>query len=660
MSGPKIAVRTNGWYRVSLQALVGAGLDPNADKQSLQLYTDGVEVPMKVNSDSIEFYGFGLNTPSTSTRQYWLIPGTSPGRRINSQTLNTGVVNGASTSYQYVVERKERLVYFSALLNGDVENFFGRVIASTPVEQSLSVPHPKGGAVEPAQLEVALQGLTRSAHAVKVLINGTEAGVVSFTGITHQAKQFPLANGMLQAGYNTISLQSLNGSTDVSLMDYARLTYARTYQADGDYLQFTVDGGARVSGFSVPGVKLLDISNPNAVSLYNPVTQPAADGYAFSVQTPEPRTFLAITEQGVGQVAAITRNQPSNWKVKTQGADLVVIAHGDFRNSVEPLAQLRRSEGLTVAVVDVEDLYDEFSYGAHSPQAIRDFLQFAHANWVRAPRFVLLVGDGSYDPRNYLSNGETDLVPARLIDTAALETVSDDWFVDFKNDGMVEIAIGRLPARTAAEAETMISKIVNYSPSNAVQSAVMVADKMDAKTNFNFEAASEELAGMLPATIGVQKIFRGDNANQVVHDQIMNGINQGPLLVSFLGHGSIEVWTGGPILSTTDAAQLNNGPRLPVFLMMTCLNGYYQNPARESLAESLLRTASGGAVAVWASSGSTEPQPQMEASRLLYQQLFGGNPVTLGEAMRKAKLANEDMDVRRTWILLGDPSMRIR
>jgi hypothetical protein len=660
MSGPKLAVRTNGWYRVSQQALVAAGLDPNADKQYLQLYTDGVEVPMKVNSDSIEFYGFGLNTPSTSTRQYWLIPGVSPGRRINPQILNSGVVNGASTSYQYVVERKDRLVYFSGLLNGDIENFFGRVIASTAVEQTLSVSHLKAGAIEPAQLEVALQGLTRSEHAVKVLVNGSEAGVVSFTGITHQAKQFSLGNAVLHEGDNTISLQSLNGSTDVSLMDYVRLTYAHTYHADGDYLQFTVDDSAQVSGFSVPGVKLLDISNPNAVSLYNPTTQHGADGYGFSVQTHEPRTFLAITEQGVGQVAAITRNQPSNWKVKTQGADLVVITHRDFRNSVEPLAQLRRNEGLTVAVVDVEDLYDEFSYGAHSPQAIRDFLQFAKTNWVRAPRFVLLVGDGSYDPRNYLGNGETDLVPARLIDTAALETVSDDWFVDFNNNGMVEMTIGRLPARTAAEAETMISKIVNYSPSHAVQSAVMVADKMDAKTNFNFEAASEELAGMLPATIGVQKIFRGDNANQVVHDQIMNGINQGPLLVSFLGHGSIEVWTGGPILSTADAAQLSNGSRLPVFLMMTCLNGYYQNPARESLAESLLRTASGGAVAVWASSGSTEPRPQMDASRLVYQQLFGGNPVTLGEAMRKAKLANEDMDVRRTWILLGDPSMRIR
>jgi hypothetical protein len=657
MSGPKLAVTEAGWYRVSLQALIAAGLDANANKEYLQLYADGVQVPIKVNNDSIEFYGVGLDTLSSDTHQYWLIPGISPGTRF-TQRMNDGVVNGSPTSYEYTVERKERLIYFSSLLNGDTENFFGRVINNTPHEQTLSVSHLHAGGSE-ARLEVVVQGATLTDHAVKVLVNGNEAGLLSFSGMSHQAQQLSLGSGMLREGDNTVRLQSLNGSTDVSLVDYLRLTYAHTYQADGDYLEFTVNGSARVSGFSVPGVKLLDITDPNAVSLSNPSTQPGAGGYSFMVETYQPRKYLALTEAGTKQVAAITRNQPSKWSGNVQGADMVVITHQSFRNRVEPLAQLRRQEGMTVAVVEVEDIYDEFSYGAHSPGAIRDFLRWTTTNWLKAPRFVLLVGDGSYDPRNYLGNGETDLVPARLVDTAMLETVSDDWFVDFKNDGMPEMSIGRLPARTATEAETMITKIVNYSPGNEVQSALMVADKMDSRTNFNFEAASEELGGMLPATIGVQKIFRGDNDNAVVRDQVIGGINQGPLLVSFLGHGSVEVWTGGPILSATDAAQLNNGQRLPVFFLMTCLNGYYQNPMRESLAEAFLRSTSGGAVAVWASSGMTEPYAQMEASRVVYQQLFGGEPITLGEAIRKAKLANSNIDVRRTWILLGDPSMRV-
>jgi peptidase C25-like protein len=669
MPGLKLSVREDGWYRATQAALVAAGLNANADMRYLQLYADGIEVPVVINSskptgplkagDSIEFYGIALDTPSADRREYWLVSGTTLGKRIKAQALKNVSSSGALPSFDYTVERKERLLYFSGLLNGDTENFFGQVINSTPSAQTLSVQHLNPAAV--SRLEVALQGVTLQDHVVRVLVNGTEVGVLNFTGQQNKVAQLTILAGVLREGDNTVTLERTNGDMDISLVDYLRLSYAHTYQADNDYLQFTVSGRAQVRGFSVASVVLLDITDPNAVSLYNPKTEKAADGYRFTLQTSESRTFLALTDQKIGQLAALTRNQPSNWNANVQGADFIIITHRNFRNSVEPLAQLRRNEGMSVAVVDTEDVYDEFSYGAHDSRAIRDFLEWTQTHWLRVPRFVLLVGDGSFDPRNYLgNNGETDLVPAHLVDTALLETVSDDWLVDFDNDGVGEMALGRLPVRTAVEADTMISKIVNYSPANTTQTALMVADRMDAKTNFNFEAASDELGSLLPATIGVQKIYRSDNAPSVVHDQIVNGINQGPLLVNFMGHGSVEVWTGEPILSTSDAALFNNGSRLPVFLMMTCLNGYYQNPARESLAESLIRSDAGGAVAVWASSGMTEPAPQFDMSTVLYPQVFGSQSLTLGEAIRKAKLGNADIDVRRTWILFGDPTMRVR
>lgn len=670
MQGLKLSVRKDGWYRATQAELVAAGLNPNADMRSLQLHNDGVAVPIKINSstgsgplkvgDSIEFYGMGLDTTSTDTRNYWLVSGTTPGKRINPQTLDSSSTNGPSQSFDYTVERRERFIYFSGLLNGDTENFFGAVVGTAPITQTLSVKHLNASANAPSQLEVALQGMTIADHVVKVQVNGTEVGLINFAGMRRKVAQLSISSGLLHEGDNTVTMERTNGDTDISLVDYLRVTYAHTYQADNDYLQFTVNGNAVISGFSVAGVRLLDITDPNLVSFYNPQTESSADGYRFTVTTSQARTFLALTDQKTGQLAAITRNQPSNWWMSNEGADFVILTHRNFFTSVEPLAYLRRNQGMSIAVVDVEDVYDEFSYGAHSPQAIRSFLQWTSSHWLQTPRYVLFVGDGSYDPRNYLGNGETDFVPARLIDTAVLETVSDDWFVDFDNDGVTELAIGRLPVRTPAEAKTMISKTVNYAPGNAVQSALMVADNMDTKTNFSFASASDELSALLPAGMGVEKIFRGDNAASAVHDQIINGINQGPLLVNFMGHGSVEVWTGAPILSTLDAPALTNGKRLPVFLMMTCLNGYYQNPARESLAESLLRTDKGGAVAVWASSGMTEPLSQLEMSKALYQQLFGSQPLTLGEAIRRAKGANADRDVLRTWALLGDPTMRIR
>jgi hypothetical protein len=105
---------------------------------------------------------------------------------------------------------------------------------------------------------------------------------------------------------------------------------------------------------------------------------------------------------------------------------------------------------------------------------------------------------------------------------------------------------------------------------------------------------------------------------------------------------------------------LSNSNHLPVFVMMTCLNGYFPNPARDSLAEALLRNNGSGAVAVWASSGMTEPNAQSQMNKQLYNQVFGQTGITLGEAVQKAKESTGDMDVRRTWILFGDPTMKLR
>jgi len=102
-------------------------------------------------------------------------------------------------------------------------------------------------------------------------------------------------------------------------------------------------------------------------------------------------------------------------------------------------------------------------------------------------------------------------------------------------------------------------------------------------------------------------------------------------------------------------------------VMMTCLNGYFQNANADSLAEALLKAERGGAVAAWASSGMTFPQAQAEMNRALYRELFApghqdgkGSERRIGEAIQKAKRATGDRDVRQTWILLGDPTLRLR
>ena len=113
---------------------------------------------------------------------------------------------------------------------------------------------------------------------------------------------------------------------------------------------------------------------------------------------------------------------------------------------------------MATAIADVQDLYDEFNFGRRGAEALRELMARTR-EWRVPPRYVLLIGDASGDPRNYLGLGNYDFVPTRLVPTLLLKTSDDGWIADFARNGLPAIAIGRLPARTLAEAERIIGRI---------------------------------------------------------------------------------------------------------------------------------------------------------------------------------------------------------
>jgi hypothetical protein len=671
-SAIKIYIQEEGWYRISRSELVAAGLDPKAKPRFLHLYAQGEEQPLFFTGkkedtfgphDAVEFYATGLDTPYTETKVYWLTAGSKAGKRI-SKAEGHGARNGSSTdTFLRTVEDKPRSIYFPALNNGEAENFFGPMVWTMPVEQVLNIFSPSPSHPGEATLEVSLQGVTAGTHKVKVSLNDQEMETISFEGQGQGTTKIPLFQSVLKEGENKVSLVAVGSEADISLLDSIRLIYWSTYTAQEDQLKCAAPGGSQVviDGFTTSRVRVVDITDPKTVQELSGVVRSQRAGYAIRVPVPEggPRTLLAFSEDRVEKPADLRLNEPSSWYQAGNGADLVIISHGLFLENLKPLKTLREAQGYSVALIDVEDLYNEFSYGNKTPQAIRDFLIQATSYWRKPPRFVLLAGDASYDPRNYLGLGNFDLVPTKTVETVFMEAPSDNWFADTTGDGIPDLAIGRLPVRTVEEATTVISKIIAYDQtSGPLKDVLLVADMAD--PDFDFEKAASQVASLFPSTLTVWGISRAsfDNDGEV-KSELLRHLNEGRLWVNYIGHGSMDFWRGN-IFTSKDARALTNSKRLSLFVNMTCLNGSFYSPNSDSLAEVLLKSDKGGAVAVWTSSGLTDPNQQLVMNKAFVQALFNGSSPTLGEATVKAKAALGAGDVTKTWILFGDPTTRLK
>jgi uncharacterized repeat protein (TIGR01451 family) len=679
----KIYVRREGWYRVAQPDLVKAGLDPNVDPALLHLYAEATEQPLQITGATagpggfgpeaaINFYGTGINTVFSGTRVYWLVAGEGRGARIPRLPVSSGS-NQPPPSYSATVELQQHTIYFAALLTSNGENFFGALVSPPmPLEQAMEVPHLNTTSTQTARLELALQGvITAFPHDVTVALNGTTLGDAVFTGQDKGTLSVSIPPGVLQPWSNTVTLTAQNGDYDTSLVDYIRITYPHLYVADSDQLKFTGRAGDElmVSDFTSPPT-VLDITDPNRPLQLTPQVISIGGKYEVAIQVPftttNPaapvrHTLLAVADDRIASAIGVLANHPSRWHSPQAGADIALVTYGPFAGSLAPLVRAHQAQGKSSAVVPINDLYDEFNFGERTPDAIRQFLQTANQNWKKPPAYLLLNGRASLDPRNYLGFGNLDLVPTRIVQSTSLMTASDDWFSDFTGSGMPTIPTGRLPVGTVEEAATVVGKIATYEGQSTngpwTANALMVADKSDTE---NFTQDSQTVQAKLPASMQVTDVFVDTVGTAQAPADILNAINSGQVLVNYLGHGSEEQWSGSNIFDTTSVTSLTNGSQLPVFLIMDCLNGFFQDISAQPLGVSLLLASNGGAVAVLASSGLNQPPPQNTLDALVVQNAVSAKGTTLGDAIVTAKSHISDLDVRRTFVLFGDPAMQVK
>jgi uncharacterized repeat protein (TIGR01451 family) len=327
-------------------------------------------------------------------------------------------------------------------------------------------------------------------------------------------------------------------------------------------------------------------------------------------------------------------------------------------------------------VVDVQDVYDEFGGGVFDPLAIQRFLAYAYQTWTPpAPAYVLLVGDGHYDFKDNLGRGEPIYIPPYLadVDPWISEVAADNRYVCVSGDDvMPDMHLGRLPVKTEAEVAAVVAKIIGYeeAPPHADWNSelLFVADNLDPGAG-DFAALSDNIAdNYLPDPYTADKVYYAVTHPTPAEARaaIIDAVNEGRLLVNYIGHAAIPYWAAEQLFGVNDIPALTNDDRLPFMVPMTCLDGFYIRPSPagldySSLAEVVVRASDRGAIASWSPTGMGVASGHDYLNQGLFLALFADDLVRLGPATTEAKLYLYSQtglyrELLDTYALFGDPA----
>lgn len=520
------------------------------------------------------------------------------------------------------------------------------------------------------QLTLHLQGAGEGSHTLDVELGGSPLGTAAVLDLEADTATLELPLALLSEGVNTLTLTATGGG--LVFVDAVEVSYDRRYRATGDQLISRGDGNRRVApdAFGDGQVRVFDLTNPRRprrLEGVRVVAEPLRGSFRAIWEPSVPTTpYLAVAEGGVRAPAAILADQPSNLVSTSNTADYLVITTGELMASAQTLADHRTAGGLSTMVIDIEDIHDEFAQGQSHPLAIRDFLSHAYQQWATAPRYVVLAGAGTYDWADHLGLGG-NLLPVPLASDGETLFATDRPFADLVgDDGVPEVALGRLPVLDATELDALIAKIIAYEsvaePEWGSQ-VMMLADNLDNIASYSQTA--DELGTVVPLQYQLSKVAFDDHPDLASTRQaLFDGIDQGVALLEYLGHGGVDRMAAEGLMTIADVPSLTNADRLPLVLAVSCHIGFHGLPGFDALGEHLLLQGGGGAAAVIAPSWlSRHGEARLFADRL-HRQFFVEGEKVLGdallEALEGAAALGVDRSILDTYQLLGDPALELR
>ncbi len=717
----------------------GGGILPEAnsntritDLRENAIFISGTPSGLFGQSDFILFYGQSPNQwifdPTnkvfnhqvhnyTTENCYFLTPDNGPGKRIGSRAgVSQNPTHNVTSFQDYAYHQLDQVN-----LIGSGRTWFGEVFDAT-LNREFSFDFPDLLLTEPARIKtfVAARSTVNSSFTV-------EAGAGK---ITQQISRIFPAN--FTGAFANLAIDSLWFTPTQAGQIRVNITYNRPLAGSRGWLNYIALNVTRQLRFNAPQLAFRNVHLPgpenivqyNLANANNQITVwDVTDRFNVTQQqTSLSGNTLQFRLQGGGLPEFVAFDGSSFKKVKNRGrienqnlhgmqsSDMIIVVPEAFRAEARRLADFRTlHNGISVAVVTTNQVFNEFSSGSADIAAIRNFMKMLYdraQTQTQMPRYLLLFGNGTIDNRNLLGFGGNHIPTWQSINSHQLDRsyMTDDFFglLDDSEgnnaDGSLDIGIGRLPIRTLDEARVVVDKIIRYNQrvpalnplTNDLQQSgiisnyadwrnrvVLIADDQDFNRHF---IDSEAIASIMQTNFplfNVDKIYfdaypqvtlAGGARIPDVNKAINEAVNQGALLINYIGHGGALGLGHERVLTFEDIATWNNYYNLPVFMTATCEFSSFDhpNPSDVTAGVRIFMKPDGGASALFTTTRLAWSGPNLTLNRNFIEVAFDKNQQgryqNLGDLIRLSKVKSsgslESWRIRN-FVLLGDPSMQM-
>lgn len=761
----QVEVAREGLYRLDYATLAAGapgllGQDPRRWRMSVQ----GVFVPIQIDGeadgifnpgDLLYFYGqpvgdIDLFSSSpwqhgdyTDTNIYRIDLADQP-PRLQDAPLPVGN-HSLATAFRESVHHEINNRFTGFVPAQSLDHWYIEPLLSangSPVfmDQFVTTPDHAGGSVG---LRVLLLGTDyqNNYHRTRLEVDGTVRDTQDWDGFrefTHGATPGPVnftppapLSGSTKVTVRLPLGRSVNGTPitrDEVRVNWIELDYDRLFRAAGDALLWQSDNAdreIRLDNFSsLPLVWDLGrttvsaagqaIAVPRRVPGVTWASGQAVFDYDADGSLAAKRRFVAAAGSGFLTLPAGNLRQdlpPSSLDAgmgnalrdPARRADWVVVGYRDFLGGprLAELAAHRRSQGLETAIIDIQDVYDEFSFGLEDPQALRDFMAYAVGNWAQPPSYLLLVGDATRDYKGYYGHAASrQFVPTSMWDLPVNSQFgyypSDTWFTAVVGDDpLPDVMVGRIASHTLAESEAAFQKTVQYetgaawSPWKGKTCLVSEYEK-DSEGNQLFFRVNDEIfadwftgaTGPQTATKAYELLLDEDckGSGTPANNRIDACVNNGAALVTFVGHGQYRGWgktcslfdvtfPGSPEYNDLD--DLVPTSALGFHIHANCITGHFPadttpgNPADTwySFLEAWTIAAGKAAIGGLAPSHLTYYEELDTILDPVFLEIFGKSKqrqvASLDARMRQDFFAANNIVGVRSFILFGDPALKL-